>query len=146
MFVRKLWPILLFFVPIATEGLVNPTALPPASSLASRELSVFRAPIHADHFTDVSHVTARARCQDTRPPQALATPNPLLDGAEAESGVTVSFIVGTDGKVHSPLILEGGDAREDRMVLDAVRHWRYRPATCNGVPTEVEAKVEFSGR
>jgi TonB family protein len=146
MFVRRLWPILLFFMPLATEGLVNPTALPTVSPLAARERDVFRAPIHADHFADVPHFTARARCLDTRPPQALATPNPLLDGAEAESSVTVSFIVGTDGKVHSPLILEGGDAREDRMVLDAVRHWRYRPATCNGVPTEVEAKVEFSGR
>jgi len=27
-----------------------------------------------------------------------------------------------------------------------VRFWRYRPAMCNGVPTEAEAKVEFSGR
>lgn len=146
MFVSKLWPILLLFVPLATEAVVNPTAHPPTSSLANRERSVFRTPIHADHFTDVPHLTARERCQDTRPPQALATPNPLLNGAEADSGVTVSFIVGTDGKVHSPLILEGGDAREDRVVLDAVKHWRYRPATCNGVPTEVEAKVEFSGR
>jgi TonB family protein len=60
--------------------------------------------------------------------------------------VTISFIVGTDGKVHSPLILEGGGPRLDRMVLEAVRQWRYRPATCNGVPTESEAKIEFSGR
>jgi len=30
--------------------------------------------------------------------------------------------------------------------LEAVRFWRYRPAMCNGVPTEAEAKVEFSSR
>jgi hypothetical protein len=27
-----------------------------------------------------------------------------------------------------------------------VRYWRYRPALCNGVPTDAEAKVEFSSR
>ena len=107
---------------------------------------MFRVPVHADHFAAVPDLAARAICEDTRPPEALTTPNPLLLAGDPESGVTVSFIVGTDGSVHSPLILEGGDPHEDRMVLDAVRHWRYRPATCNGVPTEVEAKVEFSGR
>jgi TonB family protein len=145
MLIRKLWPILLFFVPLATEGRVSPTG-PSDSSLIVLEQSIFRVPIHADHFRDVSHLAARAICEDTRPPQALTTPSPLLLAADAETGVTVSFIVGTDGAVHSPLILEGGDPQEDRLVLDAIRHWRYRPATCNGVPTEVEAKVEFSGR
>jgi hypothetical protein len=27
-----------------------------------------------------------------------------------------------------------------------VRAWRYRPATCNGLPTETEGKIEFSSR
>jgi hypothetical protein len=31
-------------------------------------------------------------------------------------------------------------------VLNTVRAWRYRPAMCNGVPTESEAKVGFSSR
>jgi len=30
--------------------------------------------------------------------------------------------------------------------LQTVRYWRYRPATCNGVPTEAEGKIEFSLR
>jgi TonB family protein len=58
--------------------------------------------------------------------------------------LVVSFIVGIDGKVHSALVLQGGDDWSDRLVLQVVRHWRYRPATCNGVPTESEAKVQFS--
>jgi TonB family protein len=81
-----------------------------------------------------------------QPPQALATPDPLLDETELNSKVSVSFIVGTDGRVHSALILESGGRNEDRTILDAVRLWRYRPALCNGVPTEAEAKVEFSIR
>jgi TonB family protein len=60
--------------------------------------------------------------------------------------IKVSFIIGTDGKVHSPLVLESVGQTEDRTVLKAVRSWRYRPGMCNGVPTETEGKVEFSSR
>lgn len=77
---------------------------------------------------------------------ALATPDPLLTPAGRGRKVRVSFIIGTDGRVHSPLILESAGIVGDRRVLDAVRRWRYRPGTCNGVPTETEGKIEFSIR
>jgi TonB family protein len=69
-----------------------------------------------------------------------------MDAADARSRITVSFIVGTDGRVHSPFILESAGASEDQTILQAVQRWRYRPAMCNGVPTEVEAKIEFLTR
>jgi TonB family protein len=79
-------------------------------------------------------------------PQALATPDPLLEEVDSKATVSVSFIIGTDGRVHSALILESAGPKEDRIVLGAVRLWRYRPARCNGIPTDAEAKVEFSSR
>jgi TonB family protein len=97
-------------------------------------------------FATVSHPAARNECGATQPPQALATPDPLLEEAELNEKVSVSFVIGTDGRVHSALILESAGPSEDRTILDAVRFWRYRPALCNGVPTEAEAKVEFSSR
>ncbi len=90
--------------------------------------------------------SSQSACGAVQPPEALATPDPLLDETDFNSKVSVSFIVGTDGRVHSALILESAGATEDRNILDAVRFWRYRPALCNGVPTEAEAKVEFSTR
>jgi len=81
-----------------------------------------------------------------QPPGALATPDPLLTPAAHGRRVKVSFIIGTDGRVHSPLILESAGLAGDRHVLQTVRTWRYRPATCNGVPTETEGKIEFSSR
>jgi TonB family protein len=66
--------------------------------------------------------------------------------AGAGTKVKVSFIIGADGRVHSPLILESAGPVGDRSVLQTVRAWRYRPATCNGVPTETEGKIEFSQR
>ncbi|HEY1658820.1 MAG TPA: energy transducer TonB [Candidatus Sulfotelmatobacter sp.] len=91
-------------------------------------------------------MSARSRCEDTQPPEALATPDPLLVPAAKGVTVKVSFIIGSDGRVHSPLILESAGSTEDRNVLQTVRGWRYRPATCNGVPTEAEGKIEFSRR
>jgi len=82
-------------------------------------------------------------CVAKTPPEALATPTPLLDTPDALR-LTVSFVVGLDGRVYSPFVLEGASADQARPVLDAVRHWRFRPAVCNGAPAEFEAKVEFS--
>ncbi|MFZ0804427.1 MAG: TonB family protein [Terriglobales bacterium] len=76
----------------------------------------------------------------------MATPDPLRDGAEVRVKVAVSFVIGTDGRVHSPVVLESAGSDEDWNVLEAVRGWRYRPATCNAVPAETESRVEFSSR
>jgi TonB family protein len=115
-------------------------------SLAEREHHLWSSAVHDSEFAAMTHPTARAECGAEQPPQALATPDPLLDETELNSKVSVSFIIGTDGRVHSALILESAGPNEDRTILDAVRFWRYRPALCNGVPTEAEANVEFSSR
>ncbi len=119
---------------------------PPATSLGERERRVWSAPVHDSEFSTMVRGDNRNACGANQPPQALATPDPLLNEADLSGRASVSFIVGTDGRVHSPLILESAGPSEDRMILDAVRFWRYRPALCNGVPTEAETKVEFISR
>ena len=118
---------------------------PTSASLASRERQVWASPARDSKFAAMLH-TASARCEASEPPEPLATPNPLLDIAEPNARVSVSFIIGTDGRVHSPFILESAGATEDRTILDVVRSWRYRPAMCNGAATETEARIEFSSR
>lgn len=117
-----------------------------ALTLQEREQAIWRVPMRDSQFTDVPHSAALSRCELSRAPEALTTPSPLLDAASSELHIRVSFIIGTDGKVHSPLILESMGWTEDRTVLDTMRSWRYRPGLCNGVPTETEGKVEFSSR
>jgi hypothetical protein len=39
--------------------------------------------------------------------------------------------------------MDSGSPEEDRLVLRTVTLWRYRPALCNGVPTDSEARVRF---
>jgi TonB family protein len=124
----------------------TPAVSPQSTTFEERERQVSRALTRASQFVDVYHISSTPACEDVQPPEALATPDPILTPTAVGKKVKVSFIIGTDGHVHSPLILESAGLAGDRHVLQTVRAWRYRPATCNGVPTETEGKIEFSSR
>ena len=144
---RRNWPAILLLM--MSEVVVGrTTTAPPQTSvtLQQREHRVSRTLRRASQFVDVPHISSRPACASVEPPQALTTPDPVLTYAVGGRNVKVSFIIGTDGRVHSPLILESAGIAGDRRVLQTVRTWRYRPATCNGVPTETEGKIEFSSR
>jgi TonB family protein len=120
--------------------------VPHGVPLTQLEQTLRRAPAHISEFSPVSEPLAVAKCGDVRPPEALLTPDPLLHIQDDDLDVRVSFIVGSDGHVHSAFVLDSGGSDEDQIVLRAVRFWRYRPALCNGVPTDSEARVRFSIR
>jgi len=102
--------------------------------------------LHSLSVQAALRATSDPGCEVSQPPRAIATPEPLIDASDPTSKVSVSFVIGTDGQVHSPVILESAGSVEDQAVLETVRAWRYRPATCNAVPSETESRVEFSGR
>lgn len=142
---RRIWPaILLSMIPVVVLAVSTPAPRPRSATLEQRAVSKTLA--RASQFVDVLHISSRPACEDVQPPEALTTPDPLFTTAAHGQRVKVSFIIGTDGRVHSPLILESAGLAGDRHVLQTVRTWRYRPATCNGVPTEIEGKIEFSSR
>lgn len=146
---RPPWPLLLMLI-LANSAMAS-SARPahrvcPLQPLAVREHQLWRVPVHNSEFADVPHTSARSRCERTHPPEALTTPNPILRPSDPSVKVRVSFIVGADGRVHSPLILESAGTADDHAILETVRSWRYRPAMCNGVPTETEGRIEFSSR
>jgi TonB family protein len=147
---RKLWSLILIAsVPAMGRASVDFASARTAGGqtpLVERERHVWNSAVHDSEFAAIPQTASRIACAATQLPQALATPDPLLEEADLSSKVSVSFIIGTDGRVHSALILESAGPNEDRTILDAVRFWRYRPALCNGVPTDAEAKVEFSSR
>jgi len=143
---RRLWPCLLILATAAAASVQSDSLRHHQAGLSEREHQLWKTPIRASEFSAVPHWSARARCEDTQPPEALTTPDPLMVPAAAGVKVKVSFIIGADGRVHSPLILQSVGPAGDRNVLQTVRQWRYRPATCNGVPTEAEGKIEFSRR
>jgi len=145
---RCTWPLLAILAmhAIAAASVSLPVAHLRVTASEDREHQLWRTRVRDSQFSDVPRVTARSRCEDVQPPQALTTPEPILNPMHDRMKAKVSFIIGTDGRVHSPLILESAGPTSDHHILQTVRSWRYRPATCNGVPTETEGKVEFSSR
>lgn len=143
---RRIWPaILMAVIPaLAVGGTATKTSR--STTFEQRERQLSRTLKRALQYADVPHISSRPACEDVQAPQALTTPDPLFTTPANGRKVKVSFIIGTDGRVHSPLILESAGVAGDRRVLQTVRTWRYRPATCNGVPTETEGKIEFSSR
>ena len=139
---RRIWPAALVVALSVGTFAVNPTE-PKAHSdaLEDREREMSRTLARASEFVDIQHISSNGVCEAVQPPEALVTPDPLFTPVAGGKKVKVSFIIGTDGHVHSPLILESAGLAGDRHVLQTVRTWRYRPATCNGVPTETEGKI-----
>lgn len=121
-------------------------ALSHRTPLAQPERILRRVPAHISEFSPVSAPLALPKCGHVRPPEALLTPDPLLHVQQGDLDVRVSFIVGSDGRVHSAFVLDSGGLEEDQIVLRTIRSWRFRPALCNGVPTDSEARVRFSIR
>jgi TonB family protein len=119
---------------------------PNVTPVLENERAAWPASFHHSAQGAILRGGAPTRCEDLRPAEALATPDPPLDRTEVKGKVAVSFVIGTDGRVHSPVVLESAGSDEDWNVLEAVRGWRYRPATCNAVPAETESRVEFSSR
>src|SRR5258708_701022 len=134
------WPLLIILAmrAIAAAWVSVPVAHLRVTASEDREHQLWRTRVRDSQFSDVPHVTARSRCEDVQPPQALTTPEPILNPMHDRMKAKVSFIIGTDGRVHSPLILESAGPTSDHHILQTVRSWRYRPATCNGVPTETQ--------
>lgn len=145
---RRIWPATLLVLLCTVAFAANTSDTTSRGTLLEqREIKLAGTLARASQFIDVPHISSRSSsCGEVQPPEALATPNPLFTPNSRGRRVKVSFIIGTDGRVHSPLILESAGMLGDWHVLRTVRTWRYRPATCNGVPTETEGKVEFSSR
>ncbi len=113
------------------------------SPLTLRERILHRAPAHMAEFAPIRASAFSSSCASTRPPEALLTPDPIMQDLREDMLIRVSLIIGADGRVHSAFILESGGRNQDRTILRAVGHWRFRPALCNGVPTPMEGRVSF---
>jgi TonB family protein len=84
-------------------------------------------------------------CLDSiEPPKQLYAPEPR--SPESFSGtilVFVSSVIGTDGKPHNLAVTSEPRRAFDDAALEAVRQWRFKPASCGGEPMEAEIVVQI---
>jgi len=88
---------------------------------------------------------SHGRCPAVLPPKPLATPLPALPKA-GRGNLKIRFVIGIDGRLHKLAVVNSAGRAADSKAFNALRQWRYEPATCNGVPMEAEGTVEFPGR
>jgi TonB family protein len=87
----------------------------------------------ADDADVVAPVSERQQTLPQFPAQLTVSRNGMLE-----------LVIDERGSVESAVIRVSMNPRYDRMVLDAVRSWRYRPATRGGVPVKFRKAMQIA--
>lgn len=141
--------LVLFLLPAASVAAVGPNPLFSSPSAFHENSSTQLSSGHIDllKFQPLEEADVDMECEYTEPPQALATPHAWVAAIPDNTKIVVNFIIGTDGQVYSPFVLDGAASKSlYRKLVNEVRRWHYRPALCNGVPTDAEVRVQLSSR
>jgi TonB family protein len=71
---------------------------------------------------------------------------PSLMNAHVEGEVVLYAIIRRDGSVDSIQLMKGIDGQLDQNAMEALSRWKFRPATRNGAPVELEAVIHIPFR
>ena len=97
--------------------------------------------------TDTSKPSRPAGGSNYQQPVLLSRVEPAYSNyardARLQGTVQISFTIGTDGVPRSLARVNGNSALAD-MAFEAVRRWRYQPATSDGQPVEAQTTVSFA--
>jgi protein TonB len=72
----------------------------------------------------------------------LLPPSPTA--ARARSQGTLAIVVDESGAVETASMLGALNPVYDRVILEAARQWRYKPATLDGVPVKYRRIVQIN--
>lgn len=90
---------------------------------------------------------AKSQNRDAQVIRQVPAKYPLDAARNGQQGwVDIEFTVNTDGSVSNAHVVDSEPRRVfDRAAIEAVSHWKFRPALINGQPTAVVAKrrIEF---
>jgi periplasmic protein TonB len=82
-------------------------------------------------------------------PQAIYSPEPGFSDearkAKQQGVVTLLLVVGADGRTSDIRVRQSLGMGLDEKAVEAVSHWRFKPATLNGQPvaTQIAVEVDF---
>src|SRR5882762_4197276 len=94
----------------------------------------------------MGNAVAFAQAQETKPPKPIHRVDPTYPdsaiGKGIEGTVLVSLTIPPDGIPKDVKIAKGFQPDFDQAAIDAVRQWRFRPASKGGKPLEVSVTLE----
>lgn len=68
---------------------------------------------------------------------------PLLINDRVEGEVVLYAVIRSDGSVDSIQLIRGIDEQLDANAMDALSQWKFRPASKQGTPVDLEAIVHI---
>jgi TonB family protein len=95
-------------------------------------------------FTPPPGAIELANCRTVlTPPRAISTPQPLLaSGSADQNRVAVEAVLDVKGKPQNVRVVASASETLDKNAVNAVREWRFKPATCDGEPVPYQMRVE----
>jgi periplasmic protein TonB len=80
-------------------------------------------------------------------PRVISSPQPNYPQdarkGHAAGTIVIGLIVGSDGQIQDTKVQRGISPELDQAAVDAVKMWKYDPATKDGKPVRVQIAVEF---
>jgi protein TonB len=85
---------------------------------------------------------------DVKPPRVIhyvePASSPSSQDAYVEGVVRISAIVNLDGAPAELQVTKGLNAEEDKLAIEALKQWRFKPGTKNERPVRVKINVEIN--
>ena len=85
---------------------------------------------------------------DVKPPKVIhyVEPDfsPSSQEAYVEGVVRIGAVVDTEGIPVDLHVVKGLNAQEDRLAVEALKQWRFKPGTKNDKPVKVKINVEIN--
>ena len=82
------------------------------------------------------------------PPRPLYTPDASYTKAardhHVQGIVKLSVVIGADGRIHEVKVLQPLEPSLDEKAIEAVKMWKFAPATKDGRPVAAQIDVEVS--
>ena len=79
-------------------------------------------------------------------PRALETPYPMIpegiQGPWYEKQAQIEIVIDAQGRVRSPVVIEGSLPGKIYLGIEAMRAWSYQPATLDGEPVAVYLQLQ----
>jgi len=129
-------------------GMTQTAGLTSASTTASRDPAM-EPFVEAQNASPVPNVVYRVG-GGVAPPQAIYAPDPEYTKearkAKLQGTVTLGAIVSADGTVRSIKVEKPLGKGLDEKAIEALRQWKFTPATKDGQPVAVAIKVEVNFR
>ncbi|MGB9120007.1 MAG: TonB family protein [Candidatus Angelobacter sp.] len=102
----------------------------------------------ANFECSVDAALARMLKDPVKAPRPLHTPEPKYSKSarkqKIEGVVTLSVVIGTDGKAHDVKVVKSLEPTLDANAIEAVKTWKFAPATKDGRPVAVEMRLELA--